>query len=151
MATNQTNDTGSIALVGAAVVAVGAVIYAAVGGDSPRPVINIPSNFGGGSTTEDDTVTSGDLTGTDPAETTPDDLQDPADNDWNYEDPSDNPDSNQYEEDELDFGNSDPYQDGTAAPDGATTIPDSLADFDPAGRVDLVNQDSDDGGTWVGL
>jgi len=81
-------------------------------------------------------------------DTTPDDLQSPEDDDWEYEDPSDNPDNS---EDDLDFGNADPYEDGTAAPEGATTIPDSLADFDPAGRVDLVNQDEDDGGTWVGL
>jgi len=149
MATNQNDNSDMIAVV-ASLAAVGAVIYAVVGGgtSSARPVFNIPSGFGQSDPTEDDTVTSGDLSGSEPADTTPDDLQDPSSNDWNYEDPSENPDNS---DTELDFGNANPYEDGTAAPDGATTIPDSLADFNPAGRVDLVNQDEDDGGTWVGL
>jgi hypothetical protein len=78
---------------------------------------------------------------------TPDDLQEPADDDWQYEEPSDNPAN---DDTELDFGN-DPYADGSDDGGGTGSIPDSLADFDPAGRVDLVNQDEDDGGTWVGL
>jgi hypothetical protein len=114
-----------------ALVAVGVALLR----DGGRRVINIPEGFG--QSDESSAV-----------DTTPDDLQSPEDDDWEYEDPSDNPDNS---EDDLDFGNADPYEDGTAAPEGATTIPDSLADFDPAGRVDLVNQDEDDGGTWVGL
>jgi len=149
MATNQ-NDNSDIIAVVASLAAIGAVIYAVAGGSSTGPVINIPEGFGSSSGAEDDTVTSGDLSGDTPADTTPDDLQDPGSDDWQYEDPGDNPSNSDQENGGLDFGNADPYEDGTAAPEGSTTIPDSLADFDPSGRVDLVNQD-DDGGTWVGL
>jgi hypothetical protein len=112
-----------------ALVAVGVALLR----DGGRRVINIPSDFGqsDGSSVVD--------------ETAPDDLQSPGGTEgkeWEYEEPSDNPSNS---DEELDFGDANPGAPSPTAP----SIPDSLAGFDPAGRVDLVDQD--DGGTWVGL
>lgn len=118
---------------GAVVLALGAVVVAVVR-DGGRRVINIPSDFGQPDESE-------------PADETPDDLQSPGGTEgeeWEYEEPSDNPSNS---DEELDFGDANPGAPSPTAP----SIPDSLAGFDPAGRVDLVNQDEDDGGTWVGL
>ena len=124
-------DDGLLAVGGVGVLAVLALVVSLLrdGGDR---VINIPSDIGQSDGSES---------------TAPDDLQSPGGDDWQYEEPSDNPAN---DDTDLDFGN-DPYADGSADGGGVGSIPDSLADFDPAGRVDLVNQDEDDGGTWVGL
>jgi len=113
-----------------ALVAVGVALVR----DGGRRVINIPSDFG-----------QSDDSGVD--DTAPDDLQEPGgtgSNDWEYEDPGDNPATG---DTDLDFGDADPGAPSPTAP----SIPDSLSGFDPAGRVDLVDQDENDGGTWVGL
>lgn len=109
---------------GAVLLALGAVVVAVVR-DGGRRVINIPSDFG-----------QSDDTGVD--DTTPDDLQEPGgtgSNDWDYQEPSDNPAN---DDTELDFGDSDPGAPSPAAPG----VPDSLYGFDPAGRVDLIDDEN---------
>lgn len=135
MATNQTNDNSDMIAVIASLAAVGAVIYAVLRQSGGSTIVNIPEGFG--QSESDDTPTADDMA---PGDSTPDNLPSPDGQDWQYEEPSDNPDNS---DTSLDFGNSDP-----APPDSTagTTIPDSLAAFDPAGRVELIND-----GEQVGL
>lgn len=123
-------DATDILSVGAALAAA-AVAVAALNRNGGRRVFNV--------SLPNESDPSG---GTTPS--VPDSLPSPG-RDWEFESPSSNPDEN---DTELEFGTTDP---GPPDPTAGTTIPDSLSGFDPAGRVDLVNQDSDNGGTWVGL
>lgn len=121
-------------LAGGAVLLALAAVGVALLRDGGRRVINIPEGFGQSDESE-------------PADETTDDLQSPGgteSEEWEFEEPSDNPSNS---DESLDFGDADPGAPSPTSP----SIPDSLSAFDPAGRVDLVNQDGDDGGTWVGL
>lgn len=108
-------DIGEIAAVITVLGALAAILSADDGGGSTRPVIDIPANFGqsgdSGSNSDTDDSTSGwdgDSPATEPADET---NTDPTSGEWQYEDPEDNPNSSQYEDPNLDFGDATPSTD----------------------------------------
>lgn len=115
-------DDGLLAVGGVGLLAVIALGVALLR-DGGRRVINIPSDVGGGSSSGGSTV--------------PDDLQEPEDDNWQYQEPNDDPANDDFD---YDFGGS--SSDGSDDGGGTGSIPDSLADFDPSGRADLISDDN---------
>jgi len=113
-----------------ALAAVGVAVWALVSRDS-RTVVNIPDGFG------------------QPDTDVPEDLQRPEDDNFQFEEGTE-----VWDEDRFDFGG--PSEDSSldAGSGPSSDIPDSLADFNPAGRVDLIGGNvsgSDNDRPYVGL
>ncbi|QGX95007.1 hypothetical protein EI982_09490 [Haloplanus rallus] len=114
MATNQSNDNGMIAVI-ASLAAVGAVIYAVVGGgDTVQPIVDIPEGFGSSESSDNDELTDV------PGISEPD-ASDPTSGDWQYEDPADNPNNpGGWDPDDYDFGGPNGGSGGSDSSSGST-------------------------------
>jgi hypothetical protein len=110
------------------VIGAGAAYLSTQGGgsDEQTPVYEIGEGFGedDGAEGTDETDVSDGLNDS-PGITEPD-TTDPSEGDWSFEDPTNNPDSPEYEDPDLDFGDSTPYDDGW--PDGTDGGSDDTTD-----------------------